>query len=246
MKRFLNLKYLPLFTLGAGGLGLVLRIWYFASRDSKGLLAASHFANTLCYLLFAAALAVIALCVRHGRLPKGCRYQQFFPGGTVPGIGYAAAAAGILITCISELADRLPMVGLCLVFGILAAVSLVLIGLLRFKRQRPGMYLYVLLALYLVVHVLLQVRQWNKETQLSVIFFPLLASLVLMVCTYLHAQLAVRQEGMRYFVFFQQTALLLCCLSINSDRPLFYLAMAAWLGCDTYVIPHRHSAGEEI
>ena len=233
MKLSVNPRQLPLLTLGAGGLCFALRLWYFASRDAKGLLSSGHLANTLCYLVFAAALALIILCVR--KLPNSDRYQRLFPAGILPAIGCAAGAAGILYTCISELAAHATLAGLGLVAGILAAVSLGLIGWMRFQGKRPSLYLFAVLALYLIIHVLIQVREWNKETQQSVIFFPLLASLFLLVCTYFHASLALKQEGVRSFVFFQQATLLLCCISLKGSCTVFYLAMAIWLGCDLCV-----------
>lgn len=230
MKLSFDPKRLPLLTLGAGGLGLVLRIWYFSSRDAKGLLASAHFANTLSYLVFAAALALLVLYVR--ALPNGGRYGRLFSSGKLPAVGCFVGAAGILYTCIVEAGSQAALSGLGLVLGILAAGCLVLIGLMRMKGQRPNAYVFAVLALYLMVHVLMQVRLWNKETQQSVIFFPLLASLFLLVCIYFHAQLALKQEGVRSFVFFQQAALLLCCMCLNSDCTVLYLAMGVWLGCD--------------
>ena len=235
MKRTFNPQQLSLITLGAGGLGLVLRMWYFASRDAKGLLADAHFANTVSYLVFAAALAVIFLCVRN--LPKEGRYTNCFRTGYLPAAGCVIGAAGILYACISEAVAHVSISGLSLVVGIPAAICLIVIGLIRFQGGRPTIYLYAVLALYFVVHVLLQIRQWNQETQQTIIFFPLLASLFLMVCTYFHAHLAVQQEQVRSLVFFQQASLLLCCFSINSS--LFYLAMAAWMGCDLCIPRQR-------
>lgn len=243
MKLSVNPKLLPFFTLGAGGIGLVLRIWYFAARDAKGLLPTAHFANTVSYLVFAAALAVIVLCVR--QLPDRGRYQKLFPAGYLPAASCVVGAIGIVYACISDAASHETFSGIALVLGLLAAFSLVLIGLLRLKDSRPSVYLYVVLVLFLVVHVLMQVRVWSKETQQTVIFFPLLASLFLMVYTYFRAQLTVRQEGLRSLVFFQQASLLLCCLSLNCQGSLFYLGMAAWLACDLPVMPQKRSRREE-
>lgn len=243
MKLSVNPKQLPLLTLGAGGLCFVLRLWYFASRDAKGLLASGHFANTLCYLVFAAALAVIVLCVH--KLPNGDRYQRLFPASVLPAIGCGAGALGILYTCISEITTHAKLAGFGLVVGVIAAVCLVLIGLSRFKGQRPSVYLFAVLALYLIVHVLIQVREWNKESQQSVIFFPLLASLFLLVCTYFHANLTLKQEGVRRFVFFQNAALLLCCISLKGSCTIFYLGMAIWLGLDLCLPRKTRKPSEE-
>ena len=36
----------------------------------------------------------------------------------------------------------------------------------------------------------------------------------------------------RSFVFFQNAALLLCCISLKGSCTIFYLGMAIWLGSD--------------
>lgn len=235
MKLNVNTKIFPLFSLGAGGIGLALRIWFFSTRDGRGLLPAAHFADTLCYLIFAAILAVIFLSSR--QLPSGGKYTRLFPAGLLPAAGCMIGGAGILYTSIADAVAKLPLSAIALVLGIGAAACLVLLGLLRLKGGRPSVYLLLVPALYLMLHAVLQVRVWSSETQLTVIFFPLLASLFLTVAVYYHAHLAVRQEGLRQLVFFRQAALFLCCLSLSSDFPLFYMGMAAWLGCDLCRLP---------
>ena len=46
MKHPFRFSILPYFTLGAGGIGLILRLWLFSATDAKGLLPASHPADT--------------------------------------------------------------------------------------------------------------------------------------------------------------------------------------------------------
>ena len=243
MKQILKPNSLPLITMGAGGLGLVLRIWYFSTRDARGLLASSHFANTVCYLLFAAMLAVILLCVR--QLPATSRYQRLFPAGKLPAIGAILGCITILISCIVDLVAKRSLAVPGMIFGLVAIISLMLIGLQRMKGDRPPVYLFAALALYLVIHALLQTRLWSKETQVTAIFFPLLASLCLLMCAYFHAHLSVRNTGLRRLVFFHQASLFLCCMSLNSENTLFYLGMALWLGCDLPTIPQLRNRREE-
>lgn len=242
MKLSVNPKYLPVCTLGAGLAGFLLRLWLFSARDAKGLLPAAHFADTVCYLIFAAALVWILLCVR--QLPNKMHYHHIFPTGWIPAAGCCVGAAGILYTCIADAVAKTAFSGLGLVTGILAAAALAVTGLIRFRGNRPSVYLLAVLTVYLVIHTLIQVRVWSQETQATVMFFPLMASLFLMVCVYYHSRLTVRPTGLRQYVFFQQATLLLCCLSLNSAYPVFYLAMGAWLGCDLYAIPQKRPRKE--
>ena len=64
MKRFLKPGILPWFTLGCGGLGLVLRIWLYSGVDHKGLLPVGHLGSALAYILTALVFGVLFLCVR--------------------------------------------------------------------------------------------------------------------------------------------------------------------------------------
>ena len=64
MKHPFRSHILPLFTMGAGGLGFVLRIWLFSAIDEKGLLPARHFADTALYILTALVLGILFLATR--------------------------------------------------------------------------------------------------------------------------------------------------------------------------------------
>ena len=65
MKHPFRSHILPYFTVAAGVLGLILRIWLFSATDSKGLLPAGHPADYALYLLTALTLGA----------PRSCRYR---------------------------------------------------------------------------------------------------------------------------------------------------------------------------
>ena len=64
MKHPFRSRILPHFTLGAGLLGLALRIWLFSDIDGKGLLPAGHPADSALYILTALTLGILYLATR--------------------------------------------------------------------------------------------------------------------------------------------------------------------------------------
>ena len=63
-------------------------------------------------------------------------------------------------------------------------------------------------------------------------FFPLVASVLLMLSTY---HLAMRDAGCpvpRLFLFFRYSAIIFCCMAAAGDNQYFYLTMVIWLLTD--------------
>lgn len=229
MRKFLKPSILPLFTLICGILGLLLRAWlFFGATDQKGLLVSAHPANALTFILTAVVLAGIFLYIRP--LDAVDRYQQLFPGTIFPAIGYVVAAAGIVLVSLQDLFLRQDTITiLSLVLGILAASSLLILAWHRFRQTRPVCYFHVIVTVYLMFHLISQYRLWSAEPQLQFYFFPLLASVFLMLTGYHNAVLDSRKSSRRWFVLCNQGALYCCCLSLWGDRWLFYLTMGVWM-----------------
>lgn len=247
MKISLKPKLLPWLTLGAGGIGLALRVWLFSLRDSKGLLPAGHIADVLTFVLTAAFMAVLFLCVQ----PLGpiSRYSRLFPASPVRAVGCGLGGAGILYAAIRDVSGSGALGIAALVVGIGAAAALAYAAYCRLKGIHPTCLVHALPALYLMLHAVLQVRTWSSETQLSVYFFPLLAVIFLMITAYHYGVLDLKKSSRRWFVFCNQAALFCCCLSFNGNGGLFYMGMAAWMACDLCALstrPPRHLARQEV
>lgn len=228
MKNILTPKLLPVFPLTAGILGLALRLWLFGTgMDEKGLLVASHPANVLLFILTAIVMVALYLCV--SPLAPVSRYCQLFPASPLRAAGCLAAAAGILLTNIGEIAQQQDtLTFLVLVLGILASVSFVLLALCRFKGAKPNFLLHTIVTVYLMFHLVAQYRHWSPEPQLQTYFFQLLACVFLMCCAYHATTLDVKKGSRRWYVFCSQAALFFCLLSIRDENWLFYLTMALW------------------
>ena len=235
MKNPLRPKFIPVLTLAAGMIGIILRIWLFSSGiDEKGLIRTAHPANTASIFLTGLVLIGIFLCLQTvcGKPP----YRGLFPPSQLSAAGYWIAAAGIGCTVIQELAQSANMIAnVCIVLGVATAVCLVVLGICRLKGIRPNPFLHTLVAVYLVVRLVLQYRQWSSETQLPVFFFQLMASVSLMLSIYHQAALDANLGNIKLQLFFRYSALFFCCLSIPAQSPVFYASMAIWTalcGCN--------------
>lgn len=243
MRTSVKSHILPVFTLGAGGLGFALRLWLFATGvDEKGLLVAGHPATVLSFLLSAAMMAVLFLYTV--KIPK-LSYGEAFPGSVWAAVGNWIAAAGILIVDTTELvtvADA--MTAVCFAAGLAAAASLVYLGICRLRQKHPSMFFHSAITVYMVLHLICQYRSWSPEPQLQAYCFQLFASVLLMLAVYHRTALTAKEGSCRWFLFCNQAALFFCCLSLQEESRLFYLTMGAWMALDGMAIPQPQQ--EEI
>ena len=234
MKKLFKPTILPSFTLIAGAIGLALRAWlFFFGIDQKGLLVASHPANALTFLLTALVLVVLFLCVRP--LNAVDRYQKLFPASVFPALGCVAAAGGIAWVNFRDLnmrSDTITMLSLFL--GILAINSLLFLAYFRIKRIRPVCYFHVLVTVYLMFHLISQYRLWSSEPQLQVYFFPLLASVFLILTAYQKTALTAGKGNAAALLFFSQGAMFFCFVSLCAQQWPLYFGMLFWSAAQMY------------
>lgn len=235
-------KYLPILTLICGLTGLALRMWLLNSGvDAKGLLITTHPANVASYLLTALFLLVLLLAVRP--LNAVSSYKKLYPPSAFALVGCILAAAGIALSAVYEILQRRDLIAmLTLAVGLLAAVSLVLMGIGRKKGGRPNYLLHACLCVYLMLHLINQYRLWSSDPQLQLYFFPLLASVFLMLSAYHGTVLSSQKGSRRWYVFCNQAALFFCCLSLAGSAWFYYLLMGIFCLtnlCSLQVKPYR-------
>lgn len=224
-------RILPLFTLGAGGLGFALRLWLFANTDEKGLLPDAHISAVLLYILTGLVLAVLFICVR--QLKPVSKYAKLFPASIHRSVGCGIGAFGILYTAVFQYGFSGDILHtLTAVVGVAAALAMGTMAFLRYLGSRPSVPLYTVLTAFLMLDTVSRCRVWSAEPQAQMYFFPLLAGVTLMLAGYYLTELSVRRGDSRRFVFFNQAAVFFCCVCMNGENGLFYPAMAAWLALD--------------
>lgn len=240
MKNLFKPTCLPWFTLGAGGVGLLLRLWLYAGKDEKGLLPEGHPASTLIFILTGLVLAGLFLLVRSLRPVN--RYSRLFPAGLKRAVGCVCGGAGILAVSVFVLLDMNGLLSaLTAMLGVMAAASLGYIGYLRLQGRRPGLLLQALLAAFFILYTVDQSRSWGSEPQLQEYFFAFLACIFLMIHAYDLAVVTSQKSSRRRLVFFNQAALYCSILSLNGPQWPFYLGMALWLTLDLCSLSRKRS-----
>ena len=221
-------RLLPWFTLGAGLVGLGLRLWLeLTGIDFLGLYVDGHPATALLFILTALTLPVLVLCA----LPLGgsLPYRKLFPSSLPNALGCIVAGAGIFIADLYELLQRCDVVTIVtFVLGIPAAAALFFCGFRRMQEKRASFLWRCAIIGYFTLHLLSQYRSWSSEPQLMEYFFPLMASVFLMLSSYFRTVLEIDRKRRRWFVFSNQAALFFCFLSVIGSGGLFYLAMGIW------------------
>ena len=233
---------LPLWVLLAGVLGLGLRCWlHSVAIDEKGLFVSGHIADVLGYILTAAVLAALGIwCLGVVRTPS-C--HRLFPPSVLPWIGTIIGCAGILASVVYEFLQLKDIVSLlCLLAGLGACGCLLYTGYCRLKGLRPKALFRGMVTVYCMIHLVSQYRLWSALSQVQMYFYPVLASVFLMLATYQHTSMDAGFAHAGRYVFFTMAAAFLCFLAVPASGGLLYLSMALWLlldTCDVTRIPRQ-------
>ena len=225
MKHPFRSRILPLFTMGAGGLGLALRLWLYSGIDSKGLLPIGHPANYGLFLLSAMTIGILFLATRE-LTPRRVNKQFLRISGTV---AYALAGLCLILTAILKLSGSMVRlawvaVGAALVGGLI----LLLMAVMRYFRKRPPYWVSAIITIVLMLNTVAQCQVWGSEPQLQEYFFPLLASVFLILSAYEKTKFTAKRGDVRTLAFFSQCALFFCCISLNTAHWLLYFGMMLW------------------
>lgn len=223
----LHFKYL---ILGAGGLGLVLRVLLYATGiDEKGLLVTGHWAHWGVWLLTAATAAVLFLLSRPIQGPE--RYEDAYPVSFSAAAGCFLAAAAFLgssLSGFSAAATRLDMI--VHLMGIAAAASLAYVGYCRLTRNQPLFLFHAVVCVYLALRMVFQYRFWSSDPQLQDYCFYLGAYVGLMLTSYHLAAFDAGMGSHRMLWMIGLATVYLCCLSLSGSREnLFLLCCGIWV-----------------
>lgn len=216
----------PWLTVFSGILGFALQFWLLSSRDAKGLLPHNHIAGILSFLLLAFTLAAIFLLLRKSRFSP--HYERCFPRSVFAAAGSAAGALAMGYSVFTQ-----PSMGLFRilmpVLGIISVCALLVLAYCQLKGLRPHYLFSCAVTFYFVIRNLLYCRHWGTEPQMVLYFFPLMASIFLLLTCYFRAELDAKAGNFRRYAFFNQAALFCCCLCVPGENGIFYLLCALWM-----------------
>ena len=215
-----GLKYL---ILGAGGLGLVLRILlYTTGMDGRGLLVRGHWTATVLSILTVAVLLVLFLATRNAA--ETSAYEDAYPVSILRAVGAFAAMIGFGVTTVQEFATFSSRLQLMVwLLGLCSALSMAIIGLFRLKGKKPPFLLHAAVCLYFALRMVVCYQQWSSNPQLQDYGYYLGAFLALMLASYQHAAFDAAMGKHRALWFCSLVAVYLCCLSLKGTTDTILL-----------------------
>lgn len=223
-------------TMLLGLIGLILQIWLFSSADSKGLLPTDHIADILSYVLLGIVLLLCWIGAKNSS-PEWA-YEDLFPTSKIAAIGTGISAVGFGASPFF-FAHTDIFQYLAIGFGIVAGLVLLYTAYCRLKGLRPHFLSHSAVCIFFIFWIMSCCRNWGSETQLQLYFFPLLASLFLLLACYSRAHMDINPNGHRRYFLFSQGALFCCFLSLPNENGLFYLSAIIWLTADYCVLPPK-------
>lgn len=233
MNRFLKPAILPWLTLIAGGLGLALRIWLYATgTDETGLLVAGHPAELLIWLLSAAVM--VLLFWGTAPLVAAPKYPFNFPPSIFGAVGCGLAAVCIATTSVAEiLSDPDTLALITAAVGLLAAACLTTLALLRFQGKQPSVVFHAIVCVYFMLRMVSLYRHWSSDPQLQDYCFQLLTTVFLMLSAYYRTTFDANMGLRRPHVLCHLAAVYFgfLCLATRTDA-FFYLATGFWMFTD--------------
>ena len=222
------------FTLGAGIVGLILRLWLFLfGFDESRLPVAGHPANLCCWLLAAAGFIGIFLITR--TLPAHPQHREEFPSSGAALPANLVAAGGLLYGTWLDLQSRRDVFSLIVAaVAVAAAAGLIVFAVNIRKGQSASLVFSLPLNLYFILHLISQYRRWSWISSAQIYGFPLLASVMLMLACYQRTALFCGLASPRTYLRFSYFAALFCFLSIPGPNWCYYLCMSIWMLTSPY------------
>ena len=231
MKHPFRSHILPFFTVGAGGLGFALRLWLYAGIDEKGLLPVGHPADYLLFLLSALTIGILFLATRKLE-PRKINRELLRVLGS---LAYAIAGVCLILTAVLKLSGSMVRLAwVAIAAALVGGLILLMMAVMRFFRRRPPYWISAVITVVLMLNTVAQCQVWGAEPQLQEYFFPLLASVFLILCAYEKTKFAAKQGNAKTLAFFSQCALYFCCVSLNTDHWLLYFGMMLWAALQFY------------
>ena len=178
MKRFPKTEIFSLCSIILGIIGMAMQSWMFSTADSHGLLLHGHISEILSFLLLAIFIAVNFLFLKNFKADGA--YGHLFPQSPVAAFGSILAALGIGISAFTPAVTGVLQLAVK-ILGVAAAASLGYAGYCRLQGKRPNCLLHGVVALFLIFRTLAFCQKWSAEVQVQIYFFPLLASVSLLI-----------------------------------------------------------------
>ena len=230
MKKIFNPAILPIATLAAGILAMLMRFWLFGlGTDDRGLLPASTFPDVASWII--SGIVMVMLIFGTLGLREASKYRFNFPASIPSAIGTALGALGIFLTCFIELLSGAAKLGVfSTILGLFATAALAFLAYCRKVGRKPMFLFHAFTCIYLMFHLISHYRIWSAYPQLQTYAFELLAIVFLMLACYQRAAFDAGRGNRKAYAFCTLAALFFCLAAIpGSATAIFYIGCAAWM-----------------
>ena len=232
MKRSLINKILPLLAPVLGLLGAVAMWALFAfGTDDRGLLISFHPAALTVWLL--TAVMIVSLLALLRKMEDTAGHRRLFPESHLAAFGTLCAAVGILATVVESLtAMDEPIRIISGVLKLAAGIALIYLAWCRWKNVRGSFLAWVAVTAYMLLRIMFEYRSWSTQPEVLEFFFPLLASVCMVLAMYHRTAFCVKMGSRSQFLFFTQLGAFCCLVALPTEPAPFYAGMALWAMLD--------------
>ncbi len=228
MKRSLTNQILPWLAPVFGSLAMA-AMWavHTFGTDSKGLILPFHISAIIVWILTVAMAGSLLFLLRDMEDTSG--YRRLFPDSRWAAVGTLVAGISILATVVESLtAMDEPVRIVSGLLKIIAGIALIYLAWCRWKNVRGSFLAWAAAAAYMLLRIMFEYRTWSMEPQLLRYFFPLLASVSMVLAMYHRTAFAVKMGSRTQFLFFSQFGAFCCLAALPGTPAPFYVGMALW------------------
>lgn len=234
-------KWLPTLMIALGNAAAIVRVaLYKLALDEKNLLTQGHALSVVVWLLFAAAVALVAVGVFAAR--RCWDEEDVHPSVTgavgawilAAAMGFSLCAQGIPVSMVEKLGS---------LTGLLCVPGLIYIGICRIRGKRPFFACHGLVCVYFCLYLVGMYGHWSANPQYQDYAFSMLACVAVGVFAYQQAALDVQMgNGKLQYAAGLLAGFLGLAALYSPDHPWLYLAGGIWAMTNLMSPPaeHRH------
>jgi hypothetical protein len=163
--------------------------------------------------------------------PQIAKYDRCFRGSVLSALGHILAASGILLTVLRQELQMSPLQPLWKICGVGSAVLLCWAAFCRAMGKRPFFGAYTLASVFFALHLVGHYQTWCADPQLQNYVFAFLATLLMMVFSYLHASFCVDMGKSRLQRMVGLLAVYCCFVAMPNTQ-----SMELYLGCGLFAV----------
>lgn len=219
---------LPILAVVMGIAAMALRLCLYAlATDHKGLLVSGHPLEIALWVLTVAAAVVTLVLVWDQKTKQ--HYDASFPPSGVAAAGCIAFGMGIaLCVILTRYTDTLQAL-VCRVAGFLTVPALAAVSICRWKGKRPHFVFHAVVCVFLALHAIFRYNTWSTRPQIQDAFFPMMASVLLLLFAYCQTALDVDLGSRRMQLACGALAVFTCMAAVSyCTDPLLYITGAVW------------------